>query len=166
MTSESEEQDNENTEENKLDGLESIDQDREIMFEGIKDLPPYQNKAVKSFVDEIYWLMQDETTAVMLDKSKPNEDTLEYVAKHVANSKNRDSCYVEKVPLHFVFSSNSSLPRFIEELKKLTIDRYTVRQEGNLFYFVKKTMDQQTKIGNKDDDDESIKNEKNSSKYL
>ncbi|XP_011497452.1 PREDICTED: protein SZT2-like isoform X2 [Ceratosolen solmsi marchali] len=124
--------------ENSFDRLQTAE--GEHMHEGMANLPSHQYAAVSNLVEEIHWLLRDETAAVLLDKSSPTEETLNFVAKHVANSNNRTSCYMDKVPLHFVFSSDNSLPKFMEELKKLTIDRYCIRQGGNLFYFVKKTL--------------------------
>jgi hypothetical protein len=124
--------------ENSFDRTQSAE--GEQIHEGMANLPSHQYAAVSNLVEEIHWLLRDETAAVLLDKPSPTEETLNFVAKHVANSNSRTSCYLDKVPLHFVFSSDNSLPKFIEELKKLTIDRYCIRQEGNLFYFVKKTV--------------------------
>ncbi|XP_023246457.1 KICSTOR complex protein SZT2 [Copidosoma floridanum] len=130
----------ENDSKSKLERLDSTGIEQP-MYHDISNLPEHQCRAVKSFIEEVKWLLVDETIAVLLDKPMPNEETLDTVAKHVATSNNRDSCYMDKVPLHFVFPSGNSLPRFIEELKKLTIDRYCIRQEGNLFYFVKRAGD-------------------------
>ena len=104
---------------------------------GIAHLPLYQYTAIKNLKEEIDWLLRDETATAYLDKSSLTEDTLNFVARHVAESKDRSSCYTEKVPLHFVFPSENSVPKFLEELTKFEIDRYCIRQEGSLFYFVK-----------------------------
>ena len=109
----------------------------EAIQAGIVHLPVHQYLAIKHLKDEIDWLLQDETATALLDKSSPNEDTLNFVARHVSESKDRTSCYTEKVPLHFVFPSENSVPKFLEELTRLEIDRYCIRQEGSLFYFVK-----------------------------
>lgn len=109
----------------------------EAVQAGIAHLPLYQYTAITHLKEEIDWLLQDETATALLDKSSPNEDTLNFVARHVSESNDRTSCYTEKVPLHFVFPSENSVPKFLEELTRLEIDRYCIRQEGSLFYFVK-----------------------------
>ncbi|XP_031787876.1 KICSTOR complex protein SZT2 isoform X2 [Nasonia vitripennis] len=128
------------TNESSFDRLQSVEADH--IYDGLNKMPRHQGNAVSNLVDEINWLLRDETAAVLLDKPSPTEDTLNFVAKHVAESNNRASCYLDKVPLHFVFSSDNSLPRFVEELKKLKIDRYCIKQEGGFFYFVKNSTDE------------------------
>lgn len=100
-------------------------------------LPPYQHTAISNLVKEIEWLLQDETATALLDEPMPSEKTLMFVARHVSESKDRSSCRMDNVPLHFVFPSGDSTPVFLEELKKLQVDRYRIQQEKNLFYCVK-----------------------------
>lgn len=121
-----------------LDRLQSFEVEQ--ILETMANLPSHQYAAVSNLVEEINWLLKDETAAVLLDNPSPTEENLNFVAKHVEDSNNRSSCYVDKVPLHFVFSSDSSLPRFVEELKKLTVDRYSIKQEETWFYFVKTSL--------------------------
>ncbi|CAK9801279.1 KICSTOR complex protein SZT2 [Anthophora quadrimaculata] len=109
----------------------------ELFQERMSHLPLSQHNAISNLRDEIEWLLQDETATALLDRSTINEDVLRFVANHVSESTDRFSCKVEKVPLHFVFPSEDCKPKFISELKKLQIDKYCIRQEGNLFYFVK-----------------------------
>ena len=110
----------------------------EPIHENIINLPSHQYEAVTNLVKEIHWLLRDETAAVLLDLADtPTEENLEFVARHVTESNNRSSCYLDKVPLQFVFSSESSMPKFVEELKKLAIDQYRVEQKAQFFYFVK-----------------------------
>lgn len=124
--------------ENNDHSLERIQSfDGENIYNGLADLPRYHNMAVSNLQKEINWLLRDETAAVLLDKPSPSENTLNFVAKHVAESNNRTSCYLDRVPLKFVFPSESSLPKFLEELNKLKVDRYCIRKHGNYFYFVK-----------------------------
>lgn len=101
-------------------------------------LPMYQHSAIANLKDEIEWLLRDETATALLDHSSPSADTLRFIAHHVSDSAGRSSCLMDKVPLHFVFSSESSAPKFLKELKNLQIDKYCICQEGDLFYFVKK----------------------------
>lgn len=109
----------------------------ELFEERMSHLPLNQHNAINNLRDEIEWLLQDETATALLDRSSVNEETLQFVANHVSESTDRFSCKLEKVPLHFVFSSEDSKPKFLNELKKLRIDKYRIRQEGSLFYFVK-----------------------------
>ena len=146
-----------------FDRLQSTETDH--ICEGMANLPSHQRAAITSLVEEINWLLRDETAAVLLDRPSPTEETLNFVARHVTDSNNRSSCYMDKVPLHFVFSSESSLPRFIEELKKLAIDRYCIRQEGNLFYFVKKSESDNDVTSHNNVELLSFKNEQNEDKY-
>lgn len=111
--------------------------DVEAVQAGLSHLPHYQYTAIINLKEEIDWLLQDETATALLDKSSPTEDSLNFVARHVAESNDRSSCYTEKVPLHFVFPSENSVPKFLDELTKLEINRYCIRQEGKFFYFVK-----------------------------
>ena len=97
-----------------------------------------QHHAVTNLKDEIEWLLRDETATALLDHSSPNADTLKFIAQHVSESTGRFSCSMDKVPLHFVFPSESSVPKFLKELKNLEIDKYCICQEADLFYFVKK----------------------------
>lgn len=115
----------------------SGDKKSEGLPDSMKHLPSYQHTAITNLTYEIEWLLQDETATALLDRSPPNEKTLKFVARHVSESTERTSCSMDKVPLHFVFPSDNSVAKFLEELKKLQIDRYCIRQEGTLFYFVK-----------------------------
>ncbi|XP_066587997.1 KICSTOR complex protein SZT2-like [Prorops nasuta] len=126
----------------------------EIRTEPLPDkmshLPVFQHHAIGNLTDEIEWLLQDETATALLDKPIPTEDTLAFVAKHVSNSPGRPSCLEDKVPLHFVFNSESSGPKFLEELRRLQIDNYCLLQEGSLFYIGKKRNQKDTDQFNKD----------------
>ncbi|XP_011685281.1 PREDICTED: protein SZT2-like isoform X1 [Wasmannia auropunctata] len=106
------------------------------MQERMPQLP--QHHAVISLRDEIEWLLRDETATALLDHPSPNANTLKFIAQHVSESTGRSSCSMDKVPLHFVFPSESSAPKFLKELKNLEIDKYCICQEADLFYFVKK----------------------------
>ncbi|EFN84896.1 KICSTOR complex protein SZT2 isoform X2 [Harpegnathos saltator] len=110
----------------------------EPMQERMPNLPLYQHSAIISLKDEIEWLLRDETATALLDHPSPNADTLRFIAHHVSDSAGRSSCSLDKVPLHFVFSSESSAPKFLKELRSLQIDKYCICQESDLFYFIKK----------------------------
>nr|XP_033323081.1 KICSTOR complex protein SZT2-like isoform X1 [Megalopta genalis] len=109
----------------------------EFFQEKMSHLPLNQHSAINNLKDEIEWLLQDETATALLDRPSVNEEILKFVANHVSESSDRFSCKLEKVPLHFVFPSEDSKPKFLNELKKLEIDKYRIQQEGKLFYFVK-----------------------------
>ncbi|XP_076387408.1 KICSTOR complex protein SZT2 isoform X2 [Megachile rotundata] len=109
----------------------------ESFQERMSHLPLNQHNAISNLKDEIEWLLQDETATALLDRPYVNEEILNFVANHISESTDRFSCKVEKVALHFVFPSEDSKPKFISEVKKLQIDKYCIRQEGTLFYFVK-----------------------------
>ena len=125
------------TEDENNAGTSALLSDVDNLQDEINDLPSYQTRAILSLVDEIEWLLQDETATALLDQEMPTEETLKFVAKHVSESAEKSSCCMDKVPLHFVFPSEISAPIFLEELKKLRVDRYCVKQEGNWFYCVK-----------------------------
>ncbi|XP_024942950.1 KICSTOR complex protein SZT2 isoform X2 [Cephus cinctus] len=114
-----------------------LSETQEPLQERIPHLPLYQHNAIANLTDEIEWLLQDETATALLDQSTPSEETLNFVARHVSESHERSSCHTDKVPLHFVFPAERSVPKFLAELKKLEIDRYCMRPEGDLFYFAK-----------------------------
>ncbi|XP_046747125.1 KICSTOR complex protein SZT2-like [Diprion similis] len=103
----------------------------------IQHLPRRQHNAVCTLVDEIEWLLRDETATALLDQDVPTAHTLNLVARHVSESTGRPSCSTDKVPLQFVFPSEHCSPKFLEELRKLEIDRYRINEEGSLFYFTK-----------------------------
>ncbi|XP_032678990.1 KICSTOR complex protein SZT2-like [Odontomachus brunneus] len=113
----------------------------EPMQERMPNLPLYQHTAIISLKDEIEWLLRDETVTALLDDQKPSLDTLRFIAHHVSDSTGRSSCSMDKVPLHFVFSSESSTPKFLHELKKLHIDKYCIchEEKTDLFYFIKES---------------------------
>lgn len=106
--------------------------------ERMPNLPLYQHNAIIGLKDEIEWLLRDETATALLDHPSPSADTLRFIAHHVSDSTGRSSCSMDKVPLHFVFSSESSAPKFLKELRSLQIDKYCICQESDLFYFIKK----------------------------
>jgi len=100
---------------------------------------PPQHHAVISLKDDIEWLLRNETATALLDHPSPSADTLRFIAQHVSDSIGKPSCLMDKVPLHFVFSSESSAPKFLKELKSLVLlDKYCICQEADLFYITKK----------------------------
>ncbi|XP_076659931.1 KICSTOR complex protein SZT2 isoform X2 [Halictus rubicundus] len=122
----------------------------EFFQEKMSHLPLNQHSAINNLKDEIEWLLQDETATALLDRPSVNEEILKFVANHVSESSDRFSCKLEKVPLHFVFPSENSKPKFLNELKTLEIDKYRIQQEAKLFYFVKSMEQVPTIITQKD----------------
>lgn len=126
------------TENDSSFGNDKQSSEMEHLYEGMQNLPTHQYAAVSNLIEEIHWLLRDEITTALLDKPLPvSEETLKYVAKHVSVSSERSSCYLDKVPLHFVYSSENSVPKFLEELGKLRVDRYSICQEERYYYFTK-----------------------------
>ncbi|XP_034939533.1 KICSTOR complex protein SZT2-like [Chelonus insularis] len=111
--------------------------DKQPARERIAHLPSYQHHAISTLTAEIEWLLRDEIATALLDFSPPTEETLNFVARHVAESSGKTSCHFDKVPLHFVLSSPGNTPKFMEELIKMQIDRYTIRRLEEFLYFVK-----------------------------
>ncbi|XP_076285950.1 KICSTOR complex protein SZT2 isoform X2 [Lasioglossum baleicum] len=109
----------------------------EFFQEKMAHLPLNQHSAINNLKYEIEWLLQDETATALLDRPSVNEEILKFVANHVSESSDRFSCKLEKVPLHFVFPSEDSKPKFLNELKTLEIDNYRIQEEAKLFYFVR-----------------------------
>uniref|UniRef100_A0A0C9R6N5 Szt2 protein n=1 Tax=Fopius arisanus TaxID=64838 RepID=A0A0C9R6N5_9HYME len=123
-----------------------------LLRERIAHLPHHQHDAISKLRLEIEWLLRDEIATALLDSSPPTEETLEFVAKHVSESSGRTSCHIDKVPLQFVFSSSNSAPKFNEELIKMEVDRYTIKQLERFLYFIKDektTNDTETSIQDK-----------------
>ncbi|CAD6224796.1 GSCOCG00005557001-RA-CDS, partial [Cotesia congregata] len=111
--------------------------DNEPVKERISHLPPCQHHAISTLTNEIEWLLKDEIVTALLDVNPPTEEILHFVVRHVADSNGRTSCHFDKVSLHFVFSSANNAPKFYEELIKMKITRYTIKQLKEYLYFVK-----------------------------
>ncbi|XP_063994970.1 KICSTOR complex protein SZT2-like [Diachasmimorpha longicaudata] len=108
-----------------------------LLRERIAHLPHHQHNAISNLRMEIEWLLRDEIATALLDRTPATEETLDFVAKHVAESSGTTSCHLDKVPLQFVFSSSNSAPKFHEELIKMEVDRYKIKQLERFLYFVK-----------------------------
>lgn len=63
--------------------------------------------------------MRDEIAAFLLDTFPLDKNTLAFVANHVANSPDRPSCLMERVPLQFVYGPERSLEHFLQVRKLL-----------------------------------------------
>ncbi|XP_026671200.1 KICSTOR complex protein SZT2-like [Ceratina calcarata] len=96
-----------------------------------------QNNVINNLKEDIEWILKDETATAFLDKNIVDDEILKFVINHVFESADKFSCKFEKVPLNFVFSSEESKPKFINELKKLEICEYWLREKGNFYYLEK-----------------------------
>lgn len=60
------------------------------------------------------WLIKDEIITFMLDTSPITPETLKTVCNHIESSPNAATCFIEKVPLSFVFGNeDTSLNNFL-----------------------------------------------------
>jgi hypothetical protein len=60
------------------------------------------------------WLLTDEIISALRCIVPVSMETLQLVAKHVADSDDQRMCISENVPLHFVYGPEQSLKQFIE----------------------------------------------------
>jgi hypothetical protein len=100
-------------------------------------LPENQRNSIIVLRDEIKWLLKDEIATALLDIDSVKSNTLDYVMKHVAESKVRPSCIMDVIHLNFVFGSSQSHGKFIEEFAKMKIPNYRLIQEEELYYLAK-----------------------------
>lgn len=54
------------------------------------------------------WLIKDEIITFMLDTSPVTSDNLKMVCEHIEASPNAATCFIEKVPLSFVFGKEAT----------------------------------------------------------
>lgn len=57
---------------------------------------------------QMKWLMKDEIVTFMLDSSPVTSDILKMVCDHIELSSNASTCFIEKVPLSFVFGKQTT----------------------------------------------------------
>ncbi|XP_008200755.1 KICSTOR complex protein SZT2 isoform X3 [Tribolium castaneum] len=107
--------------------------------EPLMSLPENQRNSIVVLRDEIKWLLKDEIATALLDVDSVSLGTLEYVMRHVADSKSRSSCIMDVISLNFVFGSNQSHSKFVEEFARMKIPNYKLVQEGELYYLAKDT---------------------------
>ncbi|CAE1264632.1 SZT2 [Acanthosepion pharaonis] len=101
-------------------------------------LPKYQHDAIMDCKQEIEWLMRDEIVCALRYVYPIKEDKLQMVTEHVQESfqLGKTSCYIEEVTPQFVFGSDQSLSRFLDELQRVNIKDYRFKKEGSFFYLV------------------------------
>lgn len=101
-------------------------------------LPKYQHDAIMDCKQEIEWLMRDEIVCALRYVYPIREDKLQMVTEHVQESfqLGKTSCYIEEVTPQFVFGSDQSLSRFLDELQRINIKDYRFKKEGSFFYLV------------------------------
>ncbi|XP_048517774.1 KICSTOR complex protein SZT2 isoform X3 [Dendroctonus ponderosae] len=106
----------------------------------LRNLTELQRKSIDKLCDEIKWLLEDEICATLLNSSEPiSNDTIEYVVHHVIDGHaSRASCKMEKIVLNFVFITEPSHEKFLEEFQGLTLPFGYKLYKGELFYYVAK----------------------------
>ncbi|KAL4236752.1 KICSTOR complex protein szt2 [Mactra antiquata] len=126
-------------EDNTDRGSESVLGTRHLL-DPISHLPPRQHDAVTKCMEEIEWLLQDEIVSNLRDLSPIDTDSLNYVAKHIHHTCNigKANVSVDNLPLQFVFGSESSIEKFIEEFQKMTLQNYQLIKEESWYYLAKK----------------------------
>ncbi|RZC33025.1 SZT2-like, partial [Asbolus verrucosus] len=105
--------------------------------EPLMSLPENQRKSIIVLREEIKWLLKDEIATALLDIDTVTLNTLNYVMKHVTESKGRSSCIMDVINLNFVFGSGESHEKFIEEFAKMKVPNYKLVQEDELYYLAK-----------------------------
>lgn len=96
-----------------------------------------QRKSIIVLREEIKWLLKDEIATALLDIDSVTSNTLNLVMKHIAESKGRSSCIMEVIHLNFVFDSNESHEKFVEEFVKIKVPSYKLLKEDDLYYLTK-----------------------------
>ncbi|XP_074640655.1 KICSTOR complex protein SZT2-like [Tubulanus polymorphus] len=104
----------------------------------LKNLPSFQHQSVIDCIEQIKWLLSDEIASAMHYIMPVNTDMLEFVARHVIDSKDWANCTHEDVSLQFVFGPDHSLAKFVEEFERMDLTNYTLCKEG-VYYYLQKT---------------------------
>lgn len=73
----------------------------------------------------------------LLDVEPVTLSTLNFVIKHVQESTSRTSCLLDIIDLTFVYGSNQSYEKFVQEFSNITIPEYKLLKEGDLYYLAK-----------------------------
>ncbi|KAL1492858.1 hypothetical protein ABEB36_011037 [Hypothenemus hampei] len=106
----------------------------------LRNLTDLQKSCVDKLCDEIKWLLEDEICTTLLDSEEVTTETLECVIEHVINGQldNRVSCKMEKIPLNFVFITEQSHKKFLEEFQWLTLPFGYKLCKGQDYYYIAK----------------------------
>lgn len=106
----------------------------------LRNLTEHQRNSIDKLCDEIKWLLEDEICATLLNSPEPiSNDTIEYVVHHVIDGHaSRVSCKMEKIVLNFVFITEPSHEKFLEEFQGLSLPFGYKLCKGELFYYVAK----------------------------
>ncbi|CAM1294270.1 SZT2 (predicted), partial [Pycnogonum litorale] len=103
----------------------------------ISHLSTVQQHAVKSIISQVNWMLMDEVASSALDTYPITTEILEKVSKHIDGTKHVPTCITEEVPLKFVCGTKTSLDKFIDKFKRLSVPSYHLNQEGDYYYLVK-----------------------------
>lgn len=88
----------------------------------------------------------DEIVTSLLDIYPVTTNTLNYVMKHVTTSAGkRFSCILDIIDLNFVYGSNKSYEKFVQEFSKVKLNQYTLCKQGDIYYLVKQLSSRERK---------------------
>ncbi|XP_066247487.1 KICSTOR complex protein SZT2-like [Euwallacea similis] len=105
----------------------------------LRNLTDLQRRSVDKLCDEVKWLLEDEICTALLDTIPVTTNTIKSVIKHVSGGYlTRDSCKMEKLTLNFVYITEQSHEKFLQEFQgiKLPIG-YRLCQEQDYYYVAK-----------------------------
>ncbi|XP_064625448.1 KICSTOR complex protein SZT2-like [Lineus longissimus] len=102
----------------------------------LKNLPSFQHENVATCIEQIQWLLKDEIASALHYVQPVTSEMLSFVAEHVSESKDKENCTCEELPLQFVYGPDQSMPKFFEEFEKMNVPGYHLSKEGNFYYLV------------------------------
>ncbi|XP_030851705.1 KICSTOR complex protein SZT2-like [Strongylocentrotus purpuratus] len=97
-------------------------------------IPVGQRKAIDETEKEVKWLLRDEIVSAMLHIKRVTVATLEMVAQHVEDSRDKPNCKAEELALQFVFGPEHSLAKFTSEFERLSIPRHQFCKVQDYWY--------------------------------
>lgn len=105
----------------------------------LRNLTDLQKQSVDKLCDEIKWLLEDEICTTLLDAEPITTDTIEYIIDHVeAGHRNRASCKKDMIILNFVYTTQHSHEKFLEEFQRLPLPfGYKLCHEQDYYYIAK-----------------------------
>ena len=102
----------------------------------LHQLTNYQHLAVTMTKEEVEWLLRDEIASALLQSHPVKVKTMEMVTAHVKSSLKSLSCCHEIIPLNFVASPQQCVDMFKEELKKMKLPGYQLKEVESYFYIL------------------------------
>ncbi|XP_050313415.1 KICSTOR complex protein SZT2-like [Anthonomus grandis grandis] len=108
----------------------------------LKSLTELQKQSVSTLCSEIKWLLEDEICTSLLDVDPITTDTLGYVIDHVisGDQARRASCKLSPIALSFVYTTEQSYTKFLEEFQRLNLPiGYQLCKEQEYYYVAKET---------------------------